>query len=222
VEPPPGLSKREDRALGSHHCGDYIRRGVERGSAAGARSPAPAGGSGLDPGDQQGFQASYTIVDAFQATYPLTRSAGPARVSTIVNEEAGSPLGGQLALVRQARGQSLKLVATRAGISPAYLHKLERGGVRHPSPPVLTRLASALGVDYEQLMELAGYTVHEVGGLERRSSARWLLVTPAGTDTLTEDEGRELVEYLAWRRYREGRRQSSPDTTTCCAPRRPA
>lgn len=54
---------------------------------------------------------------------------------------------------------SLKAVAEPAGISPAYLVKLERGDVKCPSPHVLHRLAQSLGADYLELMRRAGYVV---------------------------------------------------------------
>jgi transcriptional regulator with XRE-family HTH domain len=109
-----------------------------------------------------------------------------------------------LELVRHSRGESLKAVSQRAGISAAYLHKLERGSVQHPSPPVLADLAEALSVDYAQLMGLAGYAVGWTGALGRRKSAANVLVTPSGTEILTEDEARDLADYLAWQRHRRG------------------
>ena len=44
-----------------------------------------------------------------------------------------------------------------AQISQGYLHKLEAGRVNTPSPRVLERLGTVLGIPYERLMELAGY-----------------------------------------------------------------
>ena len=66
-------------------------------------------------------------------------------------------LGTRLRSAREARRLSLGAASGEARISPAYLHKLEAGGVNAPSPPVLMRLGSALGVDYWALMEAAGY-----------------------------------------------------------------
>ena len=66
-------------------------------------------------------------------------------------------LGTELAMARQGKGASLDAVAEAAKISGAYLHKLEHGTVKSPSPRVLARIAVALDVDYLRLMELAGY-----------------------------------------------------------------
>jgi transcriptional regulator with XRE-family HTH domain len=66
-------------------------------------------------------------------------------------------LGQRLREVRAARRGSLDSVSRAAKISPAYLHKLEAGLVKAPSPHVLRRLAAALDLPYPALMELAGY-----------------------------------------------------------------
>jgi transcriptional regulator with XRE-family HTH domain len=72
-----------------------------------------------------------------------------------VNED----LGTQLRAARTRRRLTLQGVAGAANVSTAYLHKLEAGRVRNPSPHVLHRLAATLEVPYATLMELAGYTL---------------------------------------------------------------
>jgi transcriptional regulator with XRE-family HTH domain len=67
-------------------------------------------------------------------------------------------------LVRSSREQlalTLDAAATDAGISTAYLHKLEGDRVKSPSPRVLLRLARTLDVPYRRLMQLAGYVMPE-------------------------------------------------------------
>jgi GTP cyclohydrolase IA len=66
-------------------------------------------------------------------------------------------LAARLASARRAAGRSLAAVAEDAGISQAYLSKLERGGVRSPSPHVLAALSRTLGLRYQSLLVLAGY-----------------------------------------------------------------
>jgi transcriptional regulator with XRE-family HTH domain len=64
------------------------------------------------------------------------------------------------ALLREARAAhdlTLEEVATSAGCSAGYVHKLEADRVRTPSPRVLAGLASALGLPYGDLMTAAGY-----------------------------------------------------------------
>ncbi len=66
-------------------------------------------------------------------------------------------LGEQLRDARTARGLSLETASRKAKISQGYLHKLESGCVRSPSPRVLQRLSEVLGVSYGRLMQLADY-----------------------------------------------------------------
>lgn len=107
----------------------------------------------------------------------------------------GHPLG---ALLRRARlPRPLTEVAAAAGISTAYLQKLEAGAVRQPSPNVLHQLADALGVSYANLMRLAGYVVPGERPLAR-NELRYAL----SSEELTDEEARELAEYLDWYRAR--------------------
>ena len=62
-----------------------------------------------------------------------------------------------LADARAALGMSLQEVAEGAGCSTAYVHKLEQGRVRTPSPRVLGGIARALALDYVAVMGAAGY-----------------------------------------------------------------
>jgi GTP cyclohydrolase I len=70
-------------------------------------------------------------------------------------------LGTHLRDARKLGRRSLKSVADGAGISIAYLQKLERDEVKTPSPHVLRALARTLESSYAELMELAGYAVTE-------------------------------------------------------------
>lgn len=109
----------------------------------------------------------------------------------VVTEKDAKKLGTTLKAVRDMLGRSLKAVAEPAGISVAYLVKLEKGEVTTPSPHVLHRLAEALGVEYVELMRLAGYVVPEVDG--PRSNA---LAQALSSQDLTEEEGRAVAAFL--------------------------
>lgn len=54
------------------------------------------------------------------------------------------------------RGFSLRRVAGRVGIEPAYLSKIERGVFPPPSEEVIVRLAQELGEDKDVLLALGG------------------------------------------------------------------
>jgi transcriptional regulator with XRE-family HTH domain len=110
-------------------------------------------------------------------------------------------LGAVLRQARAVRGLTASETARGAGISQAYINKLEHDAIKRPSPLVLQRLGEVLGVPYGQLMALVGYPVPGAEELER---VRLDLSLFAG---LTEDEREELLEYLAWYRARKRSRR---------------
>src|SRR5450759_3214007 len=67
--------------------------------------------------------------------------------------------GAVLKQAREVREMSAGDTARAAGISAAYLSKLENDAVKKPSPPVLHQLSEALAVPYAELMRLSGYQV---------------------------------------------------------------
>ena len=106
-------------------------------------------------------------------------------------------IGRLLKRTRQVRALSATDVARAAGISAAYLSKLENDAVKKPSPPVLHQLSEALAVPYAELMRLSGYPVPGVD-----EPARVDTIGAALFADITEDERDELLEYLAWYRAR--------------------
>ena len=111
-------------------------------------------------------------------------------------------IGIVLKQARQVRKLSTGVAARAAGISAAYLSKLENDAVKRPSPQVLHQLSQALAVPYAELMRLSGYRVpgeSADGGPVPDSIAAALF------SDLTDDERQELIEYLAWYRSRRPR-----------------
>jgi transcriptional regulator with XRE-family HTH domain len=105
----------------------------------------------------------------------------------------------ELSSARHAAGRSLRDVASEAGISAAYLQKLERAQVAEPSPKILRRLAAALSIEYRRLMELAGYEV------PRARKTVTPLETRFADAALTETEERAVaafIDHLVSRRER--------------------
>jgi transcriptional regulator with XRE-family HTH domain len=110
-------------------------------------------------------------------------------------------VGAALRRARKVRALSAVEAARAAGISAAYLSKLENDAVKKPSPPVLLQLSEALAVPYEDLMRLTGYRVPgEPAGqpLDANANANAALFAD-----ITDEERDELVEYLAWYRERQ-------------------
>ena len=107
-------------------------------------------------------------------------------------------IGTVLRQAREVRALSAVDAARSAGISAAYLSKLENDAVKKPSPPVLLQLSEALAVPYADLMRLSGYRVpgeSDTSPVETVSAALFA--------DLTEDERDELLDYLAWYRARK-------------------
>jgi transcriptional regulator with XRE-family HTH domain len=109
--------------------------------------------------------------------------------------------GAAIRQARMVRGLSAIETARGAGISSAYLNRLENDGVKKPSPQVLHELAAVLGMPYAELMVLVGYRVPGVSG--GPDPAR---LNAALFNDLTDEERDELVDYLAWYRARKGAR----------------
>jgi transcriptional regulator with XRE-family HTH domain len=110
--------------------------------------------------------------------------------------------GSVLKQAREVRALSAVDAARAAGISAAYLSKLENDAVKKPSPHVLHQLSEALALPYAELMRLSGYRVP--GEYDRPAAGA---VGAALFADLTDDEREELLDYLAW--YRSRRRSSA-------------
>ena len=63
---------------------------------------------------------------------------------------------------------SLRQVAQRVGIEPAYLSKIERGEMSPPSEDTTVRLAKELGEDPDVLLALAGKVSSDLQEIIRR------------------------------------------------------
>jgi len=97
-------------------------------------------------------------------------------------------------------------VAEPAEISATYLQKLERGEVQDPSPHVLHRLSEQLGLDYAEVMRLAGYVVPSGRGRPAARAKGGPISHALSSEPLTEEEATALSEYLKFIRSRAGGR----------------
>lgn len=117
-----------------------------------------------------------------------------------------SELAETLRKTRSMKGLSLKAVADPADISATYLQKLERAEVHEPSPHVLYRLAQQLGLEYAQLMRLAGYVVPRPHNPPNKRATHGPISFALSSEPLTEEEAQALAEYLAFLRHKGGGR----------------
>jgi len=107
-------------------------------------------------------------------------------------------LGHGLKLARELRKLSLRDVEKAIGISNPYLSQLENDKIAKPSPFFLHKLANLYEIDYEMLMEAAGY-------VQKRKSTADGPKTLAGAalfsvEKLTAEEEEQLAQYLKFLR----------------------
>ncbi len=154
---------------------------------------------------------------------PARRRASIDSLSTI-SDAAGLELeaialafGATIRALRTDRGLSLNELARRAGVDPAYVHRIEaRGAQRPPLPrrPVVQALAAALGCDArqtDQLLALAGHTpaaLLELGGWDATLATVAELLGDPGVSNAAKTEFRDVIRLLARRWARSD--QSSP------------
>lgn len=87
----------------------------------------------------------------------------------------GSYLRGTRERLRSADAPefSLRQVALRVGVEPAYLSKIERGAAPPPSEATIAKLAADLELDADVLLALAGKVSAELQAVIRRRPQLW-------------------------------------------------
>lgn len=103
--------------------------------------------------------------------------------------------GDTLRELRVAQDLGLRETATKVGISPAYLSRIERGKERPPRPEVIKELARLLAADPDVLFRLSSSTDPEVVDYvtERPELLRLLRFLQDGG--FTSDETEELYQF---------------------------
>jgi transcriptional regulator with XRE-family HTH domain len=132
------------------------------------------------------------------------------------SEATALALGATVHALRLECGLSLNELARRAGVDPAYIHRIEgRSGKRPPLPrrPVVLAIAAALGSEprqADQLLALAGHAptaLLELGGWDPTlACVAELLVDPTLSGP-AKAEFREVLNILARRWARPEREQ---------------
>ncbi len=109
-------------------------------------------------------------------------------------------LGEYLGSIRADRKLTLRAVeeATNKEVSNAYLSQIENGKIQRPSPNILYALANLYGVEYDKLMELAGYITTTRTDVERHGRAATFSEL-----NLTQTEESELLKYLGYLRSKK-------------------
>jgi len=123
--------------------------------------------------------------------------------TTSVGEGSATSLGAHIRKARQDANMTLREVeeATNKEISNGYLSQLESGKISKPSPHVLFTLSTVLRIDYEKLMQRAGYILP--GAVQRPKGAKHGRAATFAIDNLTAEEEAELLEYLTYLRSKK-------------------
>jgi len=109
-------------------------------------------------------------------------------VQQVSVEQGEGQVGNRVRRLRHARGLSARAVAVAAGVSPAYLSRLENGKVS-PTVSTLTRVLAAMDESVARLFAAEG---EDIGPVVRRGDRRVVdnrgvqdyLVTPASAQRL--------------------------------------
>ena len=104
-------------------------------------------------------------------------------------------LGETIRAARTAQGMKLREVARRVGRAPSYISDIENDR-RIPSEDVLRRLTQELGLDFEQLMALAGRFGSDTQRYLRRTPAATTLFRRIHEQNLSNEEIHRLIDGL--------------------------
>jgi len=120
-------------------------------------------------------------------------------IGTPTESPQPNSLGAFIRKARQDVSMTLRDVedATHKEVSNGYLSQLESGKITKPSPHVLYALSSALSVNYETLMQRAGYILPNA---PRAAGAKHGRAATFAIDNLTSEEEGELLKYLTFLR----------------------
>lgn len=100
---------------------------------------------------------------------------------------------------RQGAGLSLRDVERRTGIRNAHLSQLETGTIVKPDMSLLWALASVFGLDFADLLRLAGYASDFAAAGEQRQR---ITVALRALGELTAEDQAEALRYMAELKHR--------------------
>lgn len=108
-------------------------------------------------------------------------------------------LGQQLQTARKLKKLSLREVETATGISNPYLSQLENDKIQKPSPQFLGKLAAIYELDFQIVMEAAGYITPG----KRNGGPKTLSGDTLFSQALSASEEVQLLDYLSFIRSKK-------------------
>ncbi len=108
-------------------------------------------------------------------------------------------LGQELRAARKLKKLSLREVETATGISNPYLSQLENDKIQKPSPQFLGKLAALYDLDFQMVMEAAGY----IAPTKKESGPKSISGEALFSQNLSAHEEAELLDYLSFIRSKK-------------------
>jgi transcriptional regulator with XRE-family HTH domain len=108
-------------------------------------------------------------------------------------------LGQELQAARKLKKLSLREVEAATGISNPYLSQLENDKIQKPSPQFLGKLASLYDLNFQIVMEAAGY----VPAGKRDSGPKTIAGDTLFSQDLSASEEAQLLDYLSFIRSKK-------------------
>jgi len=112
-------------------------------------------------------------------------------------------VGIRIKKLRLMKGYSINELSERAGVSKSYLSYIERGIQKNPSLQILSKLASTLDTNLEQLL-------HQNDALFSNAALddEWIeLLETAVKEGITKEEFSYCLEFLKFKRMNDDGRQ---------------
>jgi HTH-type transcriptional regulator, competence development regulator len=106
-----------------------------------------------------------------------------------------------LSAARRRRGLSLRAVEREKGIRSGHLSQLETGRITKPEMAMLWELAAVYGLDFEELLALAG---HAAGGDTSERARHRMTVALRAMRDLSPAEQTEALRFMAELKARRG------------------
>ncbi len=104
-------------------------------------------------------------------------------------------LGQTLRRLRNTQGLGLRNTALLAGISPAYLSRIESGKTGSPNPKIISALANVLGVEPHALFHLSSSLDPEIVDLLERSPSVMELLHLIASNRLSEEGVNRIIMF---------------------------